>query len=493
MSEEALNKMIEGTKEERKYLASLSFGLFALYYFQSYFKYPLAPYHYDFIQDIQDLADGKIKEVLWVGFRESAKTTIAQLGVLWLITFKKKVYLNLDAYSATNSERSMFDIAFHLLNNKRLKADFGVLYTRERSLNEMKQNKVGDFTTENGIRLEANTTQVDVRGRKHFEQRPDFRWVDDFETNDTKTSKVVTADIKENLESAMSGMEGSGVRLYTANYLTEHGNVQWIIDRSKRDPNIRVRIIPIIIDGKPAWPSKYCLTDAEAKETGKFSIESKSREVGSYVFSYDFMCQPVDDSQSEFKKDFIQHVEMEIVRNKETTCYVTIDPAISEKASADYTGITINFISRDNKWYLKCYKMKFNSKDLIDHLFYLHKTYKPDFIGMEEVAFTMAIQPFLDDEMRKQQIFFSVTPLKHRGIAKAERIRGVIPRWDSRSIFLIGDNSELLDEMRTFPHGQHDDVLDSLSYQIHNARPPHRPNYPLMEAFPGKEDLNPAI
>lgn len=123
--------------------------------------------------------------------------------------------------------------------------------------------------------------------------------------------------------------------------------------------------------------------------------------------------------------------------------------------------------------------MKFNSKDLIDHLFYLHKTYKPTFIGMEEVAFTMAIQPFLEEEMRKQQLFFSVTPLKHKGIAKVERIRGLIPRWESRSIFLIGDNSELLDEMRTFPHGQHDDVLDSLAMQIHNARAPYKKIYPL--------------
>lgn len=44
---------------------------------------------------------------------------------------------------------------------------------------------------------------------------------------------------------------------------------------------------------------------------------------------------------------------MEDVRNKDTSCYVTIDPAISEKASADYTGITINWVDKENKWYLK--------------------------------------------------------------------------------------------------------------------------------------------
>ena len=54
MTEEALTKMIEGTREERVYLASLSFGLFVLYYFQHYFKYALADYQKDFIKDFEE-------------------------------------------------------------------------------------------------------------------------------------------------------------------------------------------------------------------------------------------------------------------------------------------------------------------------------------------------------------------------------------------------------------------------------------------------------
>jgi phage terminase large subunit-like protein len=57
---------------------------------------------------------------------------------------------------------------------------------------------------------------------------------------------------------------------------------------------------------------------------------------------------------------------------------------------------------------------------------------------------------------------------------KETRIRGLIPRWESKSIFLVGDNFELLDEMRTFPNGQYDDVLDSLSMQLPHARAPYR-------------------
>jgi len=492
MTPEALDKVINGTPEERKYLCSLSFGLFSLYYFQHYFKYSLADYQKDFINDFEEITDCKIRELIWITFREGAKTSTAKLYLIWLICYKRREYINIDSFDKENAERILFDIAYELTNNIRLRADFGVLFSKSRGIEDVKQNRINNFITENGIRVEAHSTGESVRGRLHLNQRPDFLLLDDFENNRTKESAAHTKQIRDHITEAMGGLAENGVIVYLANYLSEHGNVQFLIDRSKKDPMIRLRNIPIVIDGKPAWPSKYCMTDEEAKTTGKKSIESMIRQFGSYVFSYEFMNTPIDDSMSEFKKDYIQHVEMEIVRNKDTSCYVTIDPAISEKSSADYTGITINWVDRENKWHIKTYRMKFNSKDLIDHLFYIQNTYKPTFIGMEEVAFTMAIQPFLEDEMRKQQLFFSITPLKHKGIAKAERIRGLIPRWESRSIFLIGDNSELLDEMRTFPHGQNDDVLDSLSYQIHNAKVPYRKIYPL--GIGGiQQESNPAI
>lgn len=489
MTKEALQKMIDGTPEERKFLAENSFGLFCIYYFKDYFKYSLAPYHYDFIKDIEDLDNGKIREVVWIGFRESAKTTFAQLATIWFLTFKKRTYINVDSYSSANSERSLFDIAYLLLNNKRYIADFGAIYSRERGLNEMKQNKVDNFTTTNGCRIEASTTGIDVRGRKHFEHRPDFRWVDDFETHDTKDSSKVTMSIRNNITSAMGGMEGHACQLYTANYLTEYGNVQWLMDRAKTDKNIRVRNIPVMANGVPLWASKYALTDEEAQKTGKVSIEDKQRQLGSLVFSYEMMNKPIDEMMAEFKKDFVQMETMEKVRQLDTRCYVTIDSAVSEKESADFTGVTINWVSPENKWYVKTYRLKINSKDLIDHLFYIKKTYNPMFIGLEETTFTMAIQPFLEDEMRKRNDFFSVTPVKHKGTNKEVRIRGLIPRWENKSIFLIGDNTELLDEMRVFPNGQHDDVLDSFSMQVNIAKAPFRKN----SSFSIDKEVNQAI
>lgn len=490
MTQDALKKMIEGTKEERMFLGEHSFMLFAIYYFQDYFTYPIAEFHRDFNNDLHDLVEGRIREVAWIAFRESAKTTLAKLFIIWLICYKKRFYINVDSFDRENAERILFDIAFEMVNNNRLRFDFGVLFSKERGIQDIKQNRINNFVTENGIRVEAHSTQESVRGRIHLNQRPDFLLFDDIETNKTKDSEAYTKQVKDHLTEAMAGMSPEGFILYLGNYITEYGNIQWLMDRAKQDTGLRIRNIPVMVDGKPTWSAKYALTDEEAKRDNKVSIEDKLRQLGSLVFSYEMMNKPIDEMTAEFKKEYAQFETEDAVSRLDTNCFITIDSAVSEKESADYTGITINRVSIQNKWYIKTYRLKINSKDLIEHLFYLKKTYNPTFMGLEETSFTMAIQPFLEEEMRKRNIFMTITPLKHKGIQKEQRVRGLIPRWENKSIFLVGDNFELLDEMRTFPNGQHDDVLDSLSMQLHNAKAPFAKVYPIGD---NQKETNPAI
>lgn len=491
MTKEALDRVINGTKDERIFLCEQSFLLFAIYYYSEYFKYAIAPFHKDFNNDLHDLVDGNIREVAWIAFRESAKTSYAKIFVSWLICYDKRRYINVDSFDRENAERILFDVAFELSNNKRLRADYGQLFSRKKGIDEVKQTRINNFVTENGIRVEAHSTQESVRGRIHLNQRPDFFLFDDIETNKTKDSEAYTKQVRDHITEAQSGMSPNGVILYLGNYITEYGNIQWLMDRAKTDDGIRIRNIPVMVDDVPTWPAKYALTDEEAEATGKVSIEDKQKQLGSLVFSYEMMNQPIDDSLTEFKKDFIQTITENEVRQKDVSCYVTIDSAVSKKESADYTGITINRVDVNNKWYIKTYRLKVNSKELTDHIFYIHKTYSPQFIGLEETTFTMAIEPFIQDEMRKRNIYFVITPVKHRGVNKETRIRGLIPRWESNSIFLVDDNMELLDEMRTFPRGRFDDVVDSLAMQLPHAKKPYKP--PKIYNLRGDNESNPAL
>lgn len=112
--------------------------------------------------------------------------------------------------------------------------------------------------------------------------------------------------------------------------------------------------------------------------------------------------------------------------------------------------------------------------ELIDTLFDLQNEYRLVQIGIEETIYLQAIKPFLDEEQRKRNRFLRITPLKHNQIQKETRIRGLIPRYESYSVFhLKGHCEDLEEEQAQFPKGTHDDVLDAEAYQIQIAKAPN--------------------
>jgi phage terminase large subunit-like protein len=78
----------------------------------------------------------------------------------------------------------------------------------------------------------------------------------------------------------------------------------------------------------------------------------------------------------------------------------------------------------------------------------------------------------MQDEMRRRNQYPIIKQLLHSGTNKETRIRGLIGRWESKSIYFVGDCSDLEQEMRVFPRGSHDDVLDALAYQEQIAYQP---------------------
>lgn len=128
INKKALDKVINGTQAERVYLCGKDFSLFMCYYFTEYIKYPFAPFHYEMFDDIKGLMGGKYRELAWIMFRESAKTSISKIFLVWLIAYKKRLYINVDSFSVTNAERILFDVVSSLQTNKKITSDFGELF-----------------------------------------------------------------------------------------------------------------------------------------------------------------------------------------------------------------------------------------------------------------------------------------------------------------------------------------------------------------------------
>lgn len=473
LNKKAMEVMMKGKQNERIFIAEHSFSCFFTYYFLDYVKYPYADFHFDMFKDLDDLMSEELRELGWIAFRESAKTSIAKGFITWLLTFKKRSYINVDSFDKENAERFLFDIVLGLQINQKFKYDFGELFNAKKNPEEITQKRVNNFVANNGVRVEAHSTQESVRGRLHGHQRPDFLLLDDFETSKTKDSEAHTDQVKKHIDEFKAGLDGRAKILYLGNYITEYGSVQALMDRAKRDNRLRIRMIPVIENGKPTWPSKYVMTNKEATGTNKISLEDKKVQLGSQAFNMEMMNQPINEETQEFTKDMFQSIKMEEVRSKNTRCYVTIDTAVSERDEADFTGITINYVDEQNKWNLKARKYKIGPKALFDLLFLIYKQDHPEKIGIEKGTYKKAIKPFLDDECRKRNVFLPIIELDHQETAKHTRIRGLLPRYETKSVFHIeGECDDLEEEFVRFPHSSHDDVMDSAAYQLQIAEAP---------------------
>jgi hypothetical protein len=114
---------------------------------------------------------------------------------------------------------------------------------------------MASFTTTTGIKVVAHTIGTDQRGAIQDESRPDFDWYDDFETRLSLMSAVTTHKIWDNMEEARTGLSKDGSSEYTANYISERGNVHRLVQKIDNK-----MIVPIEQAGVPTW-ARYSLDD----------------------------------------------------------------------------------------------------------------------------------------------------------------------------------------------------------------------------------------
>lgn len=228
--------------------------------------------------------------------------------------------------------------------------------------------------------------------------------------------------------------------------------------------------------GEAIWPSRYNLE----------RLEETRRLIGSREFASLYQQTPVDNVSQEFKREMFRYRTPEEVSAMTTRNYLTVDTAISQSATSDYTGLIRNYVDRENKWNVKANRMKISPRELIDLLFTWYGEDHYDKIGIEKTVYYDAIKPFLDEEMRLRNKFLPVVPLEHHQRAKEVRIRGLLPRYESGSIYHIkGECADLEDELVRFPKAVHDDLSDSLGYQLQLAEPmaERRPSVPQYKAY----------
>lgn len=210
--------------------------------------------------------------------------------------------------------------------------------------------------------------------------------------------------------------------------------------------------------GEALWPERFDFT----------ALEEIRKTIGPYDWSALYQGSPIRSEFQEFKmaewRRSITETEVEMMNCQR---FLTVDTAISKQAQADFTGFCDNRVNDENFWHLKAWRMRIGPEELVDALFTLQVKNRYDKIGIEKTIYLDGLKPYLDAEQRKRNMFLPIVELHHESTKKEIRIRGLIPRYASRSIFHItGECNALEEEMIQFPNGVHDDVLDAAAYQL---------------------------
>lgn len=186
-------------------------------------------------------------------------------------------------------------------------------------------------------------------------------------------------------------------------------------------------------------------------------LNDTKRIVGPYVWNSLYQQKPISSENQLFVDSWFKYRDASEVDALSTRNFLTIDTAVSE--IGDYTGFCDNRVDTQNMWNIRAWRERIKPNDLLDKLFYLHHTNRYEKIGIEKTIYKQAIQPFLDDEMRKRNQFLPIVELSHGGKAKEERIKWLVPRYSSGSIYHVrGLTSDLEEELLQFPKAKYDDV-----------------------------------
>lgn len=336
--------------------------------------------------------------------------------------------------------------------------------------------------------------------------------MDDLVSNRNITNPDQIKKVIDHYKLALSLLEPSG-ELIVVGTRYHYSDLYGYLLSNEKD-SFRHMIIPAILNEETAGflneefkylGHEYHENDLYFPErhTKEFLSDQKNSQ-GTYIFNCQYMLDPVNSEEADFLVDWIQYYRGEIFDtelgkmlkvtwvgdNKKqplpdikvpfvvpVNVVTTWDPAGKKKKQSDYTSSCTTAIDPSNRWFvLNMINDKFNPKETVDRMLLEQSTYNSSVIGVEEVG-KDSIQFYLVERMRELNHFFRLRELKTGGVQKEVRIKRLIPRFETGSIFLplsikrksnlnevVDIVEDFLNEYMYFPLAKNDDLMDCLSY-----------------------------
>lgn len=223
----------------------------------------------------------------------------------------------------------------------------------------------------------------------------------------------------------------------------------------------------------PEWKSWH-FTTKDNPTIPPEEIEEARKTLSSFVFKQEFEANFSNAGQEIFKEEWLKKgpepqygsyiIAIDLAGFEE----VGKNPSAS-KNRLDETAIAIVKITDEGDWWVKSIEHgRWDVKQTAAAIINVIRDHQPIAVGIERGALKNAVLPYINDAMRKTNVYAHIQDLTHGNKRKHDRIAWALQgRLEHGRISFNEDEDwrDAFDQIAMFPtSGVHDDLVDALSY-----------------------------
>ena len=200
-------------------------------------------------------------------------------------------------------------------------------------------------------------------------------------------------------------------------------------------------------------------------------VESAREDLGELVFAQEYLAEFISEGAQIFKPTWFNYYKEGVgtvtadgkkYEVKDLVKFATVDLAVSTRESADYTviGVFGHHIDDDKLFLLDMFRDRIEAPDIIPQIKRMVALHNLEWVGIERAGYQLALVQFARREGLVIKELRADKDKRSRALplsAKMERGQVYFPT----EVDWVADVER---ELLTFPVGEHDDIVDVLSY-----------------------------
>ncbi|EAI1686968.1 hypothetical protein EID03_09190, partial [Campylobacter jejuni] len=336
--------------------------------------------------------------------------------------------------------------------------------------------RVGEFVSNNGVKIKAFGSGKRLRGVRYGVKRPDLVILDDLENDTNVRSKDQRDKLEDWVDEAVLNLgsaDGSLDVLYIGTILHNDSVLSRKLKLGFWNPKVfrSIEEFPQRLDLWDEYATLYRNTDFNTAH--QFYLKNKAlMDKGAKVLWEEaksledlmklraenlkaFNKEQLNNPRSENQIFSLDSINFYDVLPPISQYYMYIDPA-GEKAKSDFTAITIIGKGAKGFYVAESIVKILKAQSIIKTIFNLQKIYKCRLIEIETNGGQFFLKKWLQEKSLESGVFLPLRG-KNNSVSKFERIESLSLAFENEELFLHKSQTMLINQLLEFPEGKNDD------------------------------------